>query len=81
VLSPSPVPEDVRFHAAAGVAYRQQDMRSFSGAQVSPQVFIFHLDPGRFDHDAAAFGHGFAGVHHEVHDHLLELHRIALDPG
>jgi hypothetical protein len=69
-----------RLHADAGVADRQHHVPAGAGAELGGGVGLVELDVGGLDGQPAAVGHGVAGVDHQVHQHLLELAGIGVDP-
>ena len=67
-------------HSGPGVAHRQQHVRAGPRAGVAPCEGLIQIDVRRSQGELAALGHGVAGVDHQVHDDLLDLSRVGLDP-
>ena len=60
-------------HAAAGVGHRQRHVRPWFHPRVLARVHIIHIEVGSLDGELPAVRHGVAGVHREIHHHLLDL--------
>ena len=66
-------------HAAAGVGHGQHDISTRPHFGVLLNISGAELDVGGFQAHPAALGHGVAGVHHQVHDNLLDLSGVRGD--
>ncbi len=94
VESPSPVPlpcslvvknrlEDpishLERHPLAGIGEREHHVRPGVDVGVLCRIGGVDVDVAGFDQEAAAVGHGVAGVGREVHHDLLELRAVGLE--
>ena len=70
------LPHRVRAHADSGVAYRQRHERTGHGFRVPGGGARIQLRAGSLNRDPPAIGHGVAGIHHQVHEHLVQLAAI-----
>ena len=66
-------------HADAGVDDRDRDVRAGRDAQLLGRKRFRELHHAGLDGELAAVRHGIAGVHHHVHDDLLEASGVGLD--
>src|SRR5207244_8836758 len=63
-------------HAHARVADGEQHVRAWLGRHMRRDVAPTELDIRRFNRETASLWHGVPGIHHQIHDRLLELARI-----
>jgi len=66
-------------HACPCVAHREHGVRAGGHHRVAGHVGIVQNHVARFDGDLPSTFDGVPGVHHEVHDHLLDLPPVHLD--
>ena len=60
-------------HAEAGVADGEVDVRPGLHAHVAGRMLFVEIHVGCLDGELASVGHGIAGVHHQIHEDLLDL--------
>ena len=73
------VREDFRRDAAAGVAHAQADERTWPCLRRLRTGEFVEINDGSFNDQAAAFGHGVAGIHHQIHQHLIHHDGVCMD--
>ena len=67
-----------RVHSAPGVAHGNHHVWAGGDIRMMPRVFLVQHDVGGFDREPPAIRHRVPGVDRQVHQHLLDLHRVGL---
>ena len=70
---------DAGVHAHSGIRDGEHRVGPGHGPEVRLRVGLIEVDIGGFDRQRAALRHRIAGIHREIHDHLLELIGIGAD--
>ena len=71
--------EGGRVHSGSGVGDGEHGVAAGLGMLVSRKVDLIERNFSGFDDEAAAFGHGVAGIDAQVHDDLFDLGGIGAD--